>query len=154
MPALYWPRWPVSTPTGAASRKRHHVPIYDAPYQWSRHLYGLIEEGERQNEQLAVCVRHQGAHPYYLDGCHEIPKGLSKRERVAIYARSLEWQTDPEPQLLEMDVQSMAAAFVTAMRAARDDRKQDAPASPPPPQPRRNGTESSSRDVRGVNSDD
>ena len=77
------------------------MPSYDAPYRWSVHLYGLIEEGERPNEQLAVCVRHQGAHPWYLDACHAIQKGLGKRERVAIYARSLERQ--PDPQLLEME---------------------------------------------------
>jgi hypothetical protein len=106
------------------------MPSYDAPYRWSVHLYGLIEEGERQGDQLAVCVRHQGAHPFYLDGCHMIPTGLGKRERVAIYARSLERQPEPEPQLLEIDVQSMAAAFVTAMRAARRDQKAESASAP------------------------
>ena len=116
------------------------MPSYDAPYQWSPHLYGLIEEGERPTDRLAVCSAHQGRHPYYLGGCQAIPRGLSKRERHALYARSVPRQPEPEP--LAVDVESMAQAIVAASRATRQERRQEHQtrtvlvADPEPPMPR------------------
>jgi hypothetical protein len=88
------------------------MPDYVEPWTWSAHYYGLIEEGMRHDDCLMVCVAHKGRHPFVGGGCHELPKPLSKRERVSL-ANQDRPQTVP-PVQVQFDVGDLAEAIVKA----------------------------------------
>jgi hypothetical protein len=87
-------------------------PDYVDPWTWNDHYYGLIEEGMRQDDCLAVCVAHKGRHPFVDGGCHELPKPLPKRERVRI-ANQDRPQT-AAPVRVQFDADDLAEAIVKA----------------------------------------
>lgn len=45
----------------------------NTPVEWPISYYRLIEAGERQDDALAVCIAHRGAHVWYLDDCWALP---------------------------------------------------------------------------------
>jgi hypothetical protein len=85
---------------------------YDVPWTWSEHYYGLIEEGLRQDDCLAVCVAHQGRHPYLDGGCHELAKPLPRLERVRI--ANLDRPQPAPPVRVEFDPDDLAEVLKRA----------------------------------------
>jgi hypothetical protein len=87
-------------------------PDYQSPFTWNDHYYGLIEEGMRADDCLMVCVAHRGRHPFFDGECHELPKPLSKRERVSLANQDREQPA--EPIRVQFDADDLAEAIVKA----------------------------------------
>ena len=59
--------------SGRSFRTKRNTPV-----TWPLDHFGLITVGERQDDALAVCTAHRGAHIFYLDGCHALPPHQSR----------------------------------------------------------------------------
>lgn len=109
--------------------------------EWTAALYGAIEAGIR-SDALAVCVAHKGAHTFYLDGCHALPKQrapftnpLPRCREDAACRLAHGTHVHAPPTRIEIDVESLAEAIVRASRSTRTERHQEttpAPRQAPP----------------------
>lgn len=106
---------------------------YDVPWEWSVHYYGLIEEGMRQDDCLAVCVAHQGRHPFVDDGCHELPKPMSTVDRVRLTQQDRPAAPPPVPVDAEELAHGIALALDSLMQRRREQRDAYAPKAAPEP---------------------
>jgi hypothetical protein len=106
---------------------------YDVPWTWSDHYYGLIEEGMRQTDCLAVCVAHQGRHPFVDGGCHELPKPMSKVDRVRLTQQDRPAVPPPVPVDAEELAHGIALALDSLMQRRREQRDAYTPKTAPEP---------------------
>jgi hypothetical protein len=95
---------------------------YDVPWTWSGYYYGLIEEGMRQDDCLAVCVAHQGRHPFVDGMCHELPKPMSKVDRVRLTLQDRPAAPPPVPVDAEELARGIALALDSLMQRRREQR--------------------------------